>query len=189
MRRMTARATRAGFAAAAGLVGGLLLAGCSSSAEEPPGLTATSTPSETTSAPDVGDADAEAAILDTEAAILDTYYAYWDAMVAAQRGNPDPALFEGVATGPLVEESVAEARQFAELGIVREGEPSFADVTVEVDGDTATVLACVDNSAWVVPGVEDDLPDVLPGGVVLERGGDDAWLVTGSVQAPAGFTC
>lgn len=180
MRRRTARATRLGFATAPGLAVALLLGGCSSSAEEPPGLTASPTPSATPTAEEVVDAD--------EAAILDTYYAYWDAMVAAQRGNPDPALFEGVATGPLVEEAVAEARQFAELGIVREGEPSFADVTVEVDGDAATVLACVDNSAWVVPGVEGDLPDVLPGGVVLQRT-DDAWLVTGSVQAPAGFTC
>lgn len=157
------------------------VAGCSSSGEEPPGLTASPTASPTTTSEDGVDAG-------TEAAVLDAYYAYWDATVAAQRGNPDPTLFEGVATGPLVEEAVAEAQQFADLGIVREGEPTFSDVTVEVEGATATVLACVDNSAWVVPGVEDDLEDVLPGGVVLEQQGD-RWLVTGSVEAPAAFTC
>ncbi len=157
------------------------VAGCSSSAEEPPGLTASPTASPTTTSENGADAD-------TEAAILEAYYAYWDAMVAAQRGNADPTLFDGIATGPLVEEAIAEARQFADLGIVREGEPSFSDVTVEVEDATATVLACVDNSAWFVPGVEDDLADVLPGGVLLERH-DDAWLVTGSVEPPGGFTC
>lgn len=159
-----------------------LLAGCSSSAEEPPGLTASPTVSAT---PTPEPSDDTAAV---EAAILEVYYAYWDATVAAQRGNPDSELFTGNATGPLVEEEVAQARQFRDLGIVREGEPAFSSVTVDQDGDTATVLACADYTTWVVPGVEDTLPDIAPSGVQLERE-VGAWFVTAHVMPPESFTC
>jgi hypothetical protein len=167
------------------VVGGVLtagLVGCTSSAKEPPGLTASPTVS-VTPTPEPTD---DTAVV--EAAILEVYYRYWDATVAAQRGNPDPTLFADNTRGQLVEEKLAQARQYQEYGIVREGEPSFSNVSVEVEGDRATVLACVDNSTWIVPGVEDDLPDVLPGGLLLEQI-DGAWLVTDRVEAPADFTC
>jgi hypothetical protein len=65
---------------------------------------------------------------------------------------------------------MSDSRELKGYGVVREGEPGFSKVTVVVNGDTATVFACVDNSTWVVPGAENgNVPDVLPGGVALER--------------------
>jgi len=165
---------------AVGLVVGAVV-GCSSSVK-PSG----STTSPTVSASPSADPSASAAAV--QAAVLDVYHRYWDATVAAQRGNPDPTLFTGNATGPLVEEEVAQAAQYQKLGIVREGEPGFSKVTVEVHGDSAEVRACVDYSNWVAAGVEDNLPDVAPAGLRLERIGD-AWLVTEYVKPPADFTC
>ena len=167
------------------VVGGVLMAGlvgCTSSAKEPPGLTASPTVSVTPTPEPTDDTAAE------EAAILDVYYRYWDAIVAAERGNPAPALFVGIAQGAHVEEEIAQARQFQEYGIVREGEPAFSNVTVMVDGESALVWACVDNSAWVVPDVETTVKPVQPGGVRLETI-DGSWIVTETSRPPADFTC
>lgn len=157
------------------------VAGCSSPGEEPPGLTASPATSPTSAADDGADAD-------TEAAILEAYHAYWDATVAAQRGNPDAALFADNTRGSLVEEELATARQYAELGISREGEPAFSDVVVEVDGDDADVWACVDNSAWVVPEAAGEPLGVLATGLHLERV-DGAWYVTEYVSPPSDLAC
>ena len=157
------------------------MVGCSSPVK-PSGSTGSSTMSATSSP------DPSASAAAVQAAVLDVYHRYFDAVVAAERGNPDPALFADNARGALVEKELAVARQFQEYGIVREGAPTFSNVTVKVDGDSATVWACVDNSAWKVPGVKDDLPDVLPGGVVLERI-DSIWLVTDLGRPPQEFTC
>lgn len=171
------------FGLAAVVVMASVMSGCT--ADDDPAPTSTPnvvTPSATSNASPTPD-DGEA-----QDAVLEAYEAYWAAVVEAQRGNPDPALFEGVASGPLVEEAVAQARQFQELGIVREGAPAFSAVKVDIEGTEATVVACVDNSEWVVPGVEDDLADVLPGGVVLEER-DGTWLVVDTRRPPDAFTC
>ena len=171
---------------AALVVGGVLtagLVGCTSSAQEPPGLTASPTVSATPTPEPTDDTAAE------EAAILDVYYRYWDAIVAADGGNPDPALFAGIATGAHVEELIARARQYQEWGVAMEGEPSFSNVTVAIDGEVATVWACVDSSAWVMPGAETGNFDLVnPGGSRLERI-EGAWIVTDSAKPPGDFTC
>lgn len=165
---------------AVGLVVGAVV-GCSSSVK-PSG----STTSPTVSASPSADPSASAAAV--QAAVLDVYHRYWDATVAAQRGNPDPALFADNTKGALVEQELADAKQYVSLGIVREGAPTFSSVTVEADGDQATVLACVDNSKWIVPEATGAPPGVLPGGLHLELIGD-AWFVTKYVDPPAGFAC
>jgi len=158
------------------------LAGCTSTAEEPSGSTAAPTASASLSP------DPSASSAAVQAAVLDVYHRYWDATVAAQRGNPDPALFADNTKGALVEQELADAKQYVSLGIVREGAPTFSSVTVEADGDQATVLACVDNSKWVVPEATGEPLGVLPTGLSLERIAG-AWFVTKYVDPPASFTC
>jgi len=165
---------------AVGLVVGAVV-GCSSSVKP-----SSSTTSPTVSASPSADPSASAAAV--QAAVLAVYHRYWDAVVAAERGNPDPALFADNTKGALVEEKLAVATQYQKYGIVRQGAPSFANVTVEVQGDQATVLACVDNSKWIVPEATGAPPGVLPGGLHLELIGD-AWFVTKYVDPPAGFAC
>ena len=167
------------------VVGGVLtagLVGCTSSAQEPPGLTASPTVSATPTPEPTDDTAAE------EAAILDVYYRFWAANVAVERGNPDPALYEGIATGPAVEVELAIARQYQEQAIVKEGEPSLSEVTVVVDGDTARVGACVDHSGWVPAGAPPPSPAVVPTEVVFEQV-DGAWLVQDFVEPTVELPC
>lgn len=164
--------------AATTLVMATLLAGC--------GADVVSSPSPTPVEPEV--TPTPTPTTDVEADVLAAYYRYWQANVESQRGNPDPTLFDGVATGALVENRMAEARHFAEYGVSREGEPSFSDVVVELGDESAVVYACVDYSGWVVPGAVGDVPDVLPGGVELTLL-DGAWLAVAHVDAPERMTC
>ena len=166
-------------------VGGVLtagLVGCTSSAKEPPGLTASPTVSVT---PTPEPTDDTAAV---EAAILDVYRRFWAANVVAERGNPDPTLYEGIAVGMAVELELAVARQYQEQGIVKEGEPSLSEVTVFVDGDTARVGACVDHSGWVPAGAPPPSPAVVPTEVVFEQV-DGAWLVQDFVEPTVELPC
>jgi len=156
--------------------------GCSSPVVKPSGSTA----SPTVSASPSPDPSASAAAVKGE--VLAVFHRYYDAVVAAQRGNPDPALFAGIAQGAFVEEALARARQFQTNGIVREGAPTFSNVTVTVDGESALVWACVDNSKWVIPGVESTFAPVQPGGVGLGKI-DGSWVVTSVSRPPADFKC
>lgn len=165
--------------ATAALVGALVGA-CSPSEAEPSVVTPTPTAAPTPTPTETGVPD--------EAAILDAYDRYWAAVVAAQRGNPDPALFEGIATGPLVEEWVGNSRELKENGLVREGEPGFAKITVEQEADAATVFACVNFAPWIVADSGGEVPGVIPGGITVNKT-NGVWLVTGEVEAPGEFTC
>lgn len=153
------------------------LVGCTSAAQEPPGLTASPTVS-VTPTPEPTE----------EAAILNVYRRFWAANVAAEGGNPDPTLYEGIAAGPAVEVELAIARQYHEQGIVKEGEPSFSEVTVVVDGDTARVGACVDHSGWVPAGASPPSPPVVPTELVLEHV-DGVWLVQDYVEPTVELSC
>ncbi|MCV2394554.1 nuclear transport factor 2 family protein [Actinotalea sp. M2MS4P-6] len=166
-----------------GLVVGLGVTGCSGTAPEPTS-TATSpveTPSETATVDPTEDAEAE---------VLAAYRAYWAATVALFAGNHDAAVYDGVAQGAIVEENLSQARYYEEYDLVLTGAPTFSNETVTIDGDRATVLACVDNSAWVPAEgeVTGEIEPVQAGGLVLERI-DGTWLATDSTPAPEGFTC
>ena len=105
-------------------------------------------------------------------------------------GNVDRSLFEGVATGVIVEQEVNDAESAVQDGMQYQGEPTFSDVNVVVDGDTAVVSACVDNTNWhpasIVPSADSDL--IVPGAVQVERI-DGVWLVTDFADLPAGLVC
>lgn len=159
----------------------LLLAGCSAG-DDPgqptaePTTTSTSVPTSTPTP-------------DEQAAVLDVYYRYWDATVAAQRGNPDPELFADNATGSLVEEELAQARYYQEYGIVREGEPTFSQVGVTVSGDAATVVACVDQSAWDVREATGEALGVYAMATELSRLAEGWRVVTASTEQPPDLSC
>ena len=55
--------------------------------------------------------------------VLAAYDRFWGARVAAERGNPDPALFTGVAQGAIVEDSLAVAASYAKLRHRARGRP------------------------------------------------------------------
>ncbi|MBO3085526.1 hypothetical protein [Cellulomonas fengjieae] len=164
------------------VLGAVSLGACSPDAEpsvtEPSSTTATPTPTPTET------------VVDDEAAVQAAFDRYWAAEVEAQRGNPDPALFVGVAEGTMVEDSLAIARDFQANGLVREGAPTFSGQLMDVQGDAATVLVCVDNSTWTVAGqtVEPGISLVQPNGLSFARRGE-AWVVTEAFVPPAEYTC
>lgn len=158
------------------------LAACSPGAGDEP----TTSASPTVSATPTTDLTADPAAAD-EAAVLDVHERFWAALVASRRGNPDPALFEGVAQGPVVENELAIATSYRDTGIVVEGEPVLVSVTTTVDGDTALVQACVDYTAWAPAGAT-QTATVTPVDVTATRAGD-AWLVTAFDEVTGTATC
>ena len=96
---------------------------------------------------------------EVEAEILDVYFGYWAARVEAQRGNVTPDVFGGHVMPIRLEEDLQEARMYAEWGVQREGEPGISETTVEIDGDRAVVMSCIDYNTWVIP--EADHPETM----------------------------
>ncbi|NDL58706.1 hypothetical protein [Phytoactinopolyspora mesophila] len=119
---------------------------------------------------------------DDEAAVEQLYDQFWDAVVSAENGpDTDPALFDGIGTGAIVEIYVSRAREWEDLGVHRDGEPQLEDITVDVDGDEARVEACKDEADWqmIADGEPVPLEDREPSAhvVIAERTGD-GWLFT-----------
>lgn len=131
------------------LFAALAIAGCSDDDPEPaetltPAPTLTPTP----------DATAEAI-----AQITDVYDQWWDATIAATNaGSLDPAPFEGIASDIAINEQLLVVRQLNDGGITRSGEPEVAEPQITVDGETARVEGCVDESGWAVTVDGEEMP-------------------------------
>ncbi len=126
---------------------------------------------------------------DPEAQILSAVHGFYEALTLISHGDVDPAHFDGVATGAIIEREVAQGRYSAEIGEVYIGEPTLSDITIEVDGASAEIFVCVDNTTWHPDDV--DLGDevlVLSGGLLAERVDGD-WLITDYAEIPETFTC
>ncbi|PZF82310.1 hypothetical protein C1I92_17495 [Jiangella anatolica] len=166
------------------------LCGCSGD-DEPAGLATTPPPATTattatTTPPSADEQDA--------AAIRDVYAAYWDALIDSENGpDPDPALFDGIATGDVVEAQLARVTNMIDEQQRRIGEPEIGEVQVSVDGDDASAEACVDQRPWGVVVQEQTQPplEIVTGpiGVRLQREGD-GWLIVARIPvAEATISC
>ncbi|MGJ9422888.1 hypothetical protein [Aeromicrobium sp. CF3.5] len=109
---------------------------------------------------------------------------YWDAYIQmSNSGEVDPALFEGVADGSVVELDLKLLGDQAEAGVRRVGEPQFGEFTTTVDGDSATSEVCYDERPWgatsdgtTVPGYAEDSTPGLMKATLADR--DGSWIVT-----------
>jgi len=164
----------------------LAVAGCSGDAE--PEASPTASASASASSADPTPTPTPTPTEDVEAQVLRSYDAYWAATVAAQRGNPDPALFNGNTADEQRELELQIARDYQASGITREGAPTISGQDVEVTGDQAVVFACVDHSTWLVPQAGGDRIGVVPTTVRVERVAQ-TWLVTEFVESEADRTC
>lgn len=160
-----------------------VLAGCSSTGEEPAGLDDTPT------------AEPTAAEGDIEAAVLDVYQRYWDARIASVNGpDSSPDAFVGVAMESTIALHTQTARNYEADGIKYTGEPRVYDTTVSIDGDRGTVTSCVDDTAWLATQdgeplpVNPDKPTAYPVEfqVLLL---DGSWLIGDPIEAGDGITC
>jgi hypothetical protein len=137
--------------------------------------------------PEGPDADEAADI----AALENLYERYWDAMVELEnsKGELDPSLLDGIATDDVVESQLSRMSTYKDQGIRRQGEPEFDNVTVEADGETARIQACIDEGNWpfLAPNGEElddpalgDLDVPQPNIVTAERS-SDGWLISGNL--------
>ena len=83
------------------------------------------------------------------AAVKDVYERYWAAMaVAENNGDADPERFADILQGPYGERYIKLVRDYKAQGIVRTGQAVITDLDVELNGDSAIVIACVDEDDW-----------------------------------------
>lgn len=167
------------------LVGTLAVAGCSGDDPQTTATTSAATPTDTPT--QTGDARAVAEITALNEA-------YWGAVVESQNGpNPDPALFEGIAQTAIVEGLISSAQQLEGEGIHRTGEPTVGEPHITVDGTSARLEVCVDETSWGAVRGDEELPADTRGATprvfeVLRDG--EAWILTRNVaQQEATISC
>ena len=84
------------------------------------------------------------------AAVKDVYERFWAAKAEAENNaDPDPKLFADILQGPYGERYLKKVRDYESQGIVREGQAVITDLDVKLNGDSAIVIACVDEDDWL----------------------------------------
>ncbi len=178
---MSVQVRRVRVVLAAALIAGL--AACGGSPDEPTGLGTASSPAAT------------ATVSDDEAAVEAAYRAYWDVLVTAHNTpSTDRAPFEAVAVDTVIEMDINNVQGNIDNGTRRSGQPTFGDLDIQVEGDSALVDACVDQNSWeiqVPPGLPSPTPQATPFAISIElQRTDGGWLVARWVpQEEVTFTC
>ena len=122
------------------------------------------------------------------AAVKALYERYWAAMAEAENNaDADPKRFATILQGPYGERYLKLVRDYESEGIVREGQAVITDLDVKLNGDSAIVIACVDEDDWLFKkdGKFLDQPKLgtKPATAEVERSGD-GWMIT-DVPEPA----
>ncbi|WP_130797234.1 hypothetical protein [Streptomyces otsuchiensis] len=159
----------------------VLVAGCSS-ATSADGDADRGEPSQTTAArpqPEPESVQDEEDVTELES----LYLAYYDAVVELQNSQEtDRSLLDGIATDSVREQQLSRISQFKDVGITGTGEPVITGLTVHVDGDEATVQACVDSSPWLLHDADGNAVNVEDSGrdarLVLAEREPGGWLIT-----------
>lgn len=148
---MTSRQITRGAATATALITvAALLAACTDPAPTPnPSISTTATPTSTPGPT----ASLDPTIAQAEAAILQAYQGYWDAKVAAfadPTKDPGPEL-QRYAVDKAFSDVATTMFTFRDSGISVAGRPVLSPTVSDVvmgESGTATIVDCVDGSAW-----------------------------------------
>jgi hypothetical protein len=117
-----------------------------------------------------------------EAAAIAVYKKYWAVVVSSENSaKVKTGAFTGVADGSFVEAYINRVDGYADEKFKRVGKPSISDYEASVSGDTATVLACLDEDDWngKLNGKATDVPNDGPspvGATATRR--DGGWIIT-----------
>lgn len=110
-------------------------------------------------------------------------------MQAQNTADTSPEQFANLATGTPVEAMLSRLQHYADIGLVRVGEPEITDVEVEVNGSSATVIACLNEDDWsaTLNGVPEPPPKLgpKPWGAKASKS-DDTRLIVETTNAPEG---
>ena len=164
------------------IIAALLLSGSLSACsgdESPPAAT------KTTATPDPKAVDT--------ASVKDVYERYWAAMAEAENNaDADPKRFADILQGPYGERYLKKVRDYRAQGIVRAGQAVITDLDVKLNGDTATVIACVDEDDWLFKqdGKLMDPPKLgtKPATAEVTRTAD-GWIITDVPEPAKGAKC
>ncbi len=128
-----------------------------------------------------------------EAAIKKTFDNYWAAStVAENNADPDPKRFAGIFGGSYGELYLKRVRDYKAQGVTRSGQAAISDVKVTLDGDNASVLACINEDDWLFKQdgklVKQPKRGTNPISATFERSGAN-WLLTDFPDAPKDAKC
>lgn len=159
------------------IIATLLLSGSLSACsgdESPPAAT------KTTATPDPKAVDT--------AAVKALYERYWAAKAEAENNaDADPKRFATILEGSYGERYLKRVRDYKSQGITRSGHAVITDLDVKLNGDTATVIACVDEDDWLFKKdsklMEQPKLGAKPATAEVGRSGD-GWIIT-DVPEPA----
>ncbi len=194
MKTRTPRVRRLSTAWAVTVLGTALVTGCGADREEPAGL-GSDAGSTTSAADDTTTSPAADGPSDAETEVRAVYEEYWEAYVASRNGpDADAEAFDGIARPEAIEAVISTAQTYLTNGIRHTGEPVVSDVSVEVDGASALVLTCVDESQWTGERNGEPLPVPpeleKPHPLVFEVDNvDGTWLIAGTTDAEGLITC
>ena len=116
-------------------------------------------------------------------AITALYDQYWDLTIQSENSaTVDENTFKGVLVGPRLERFGRKIDNYRKQNLKRVGEPAVTDVEVTVTGDTAKILACLNEDKWraEIDGKLIPPPEVLGNvgtGATAERR-DGTWILT-----------
>lgn len=168
----------------------LALAGCSGATDDAP--TPTSTVSAPAATPTATPTPSDAA---DEAALRDLWDRYLAATVQALNGpDPDPALWQGIGGDEVIAGMTSTAQSYLDNDMAYTGAPRSVSLDVTVEGDSATLRACVDLSGWVAVSNRDDvLPTpstpVVPRALEAQLQPDGSWLIVDDSADTSGVAC
>lgn len=184
--------TRRVPAAVPALVAAMLLVGCSSSSSGGDDEITVPPPATEDAAPGDGAGTDEAA---DRAALEQLFLDYYAAQAQFENElDADTSVYDGIAGQDEIEKELARMKRAKEDGVTASGEFVITGVTVEINGDDATLQGCVDPRQREFYDADGEALEVTITGtdaraMTAERGAD-GWLITTSLGAEgATITC
>lgn len=128
-----------------------------------------------------------------EAAIKKTFDNYWAAStIAENNADPDPKRFAGIFGGSYGERYLKTVRDYRSEGITRTGQAAITNVKVTLHGDTAGILACINEDDWLFKQhgklLKQPKTGTTPIAASFKRYGEN-WLLTDFPNAPKDAKC
>lgn len=107
---------------------------------------------------------------------------YWAVVVEAENtGDASPEQFDPVARGSFIELELKTIRDYNDLKLKRVGRPELTAIEVDVKGDKAAIMLCLNEDGWTAEqdgnAVEGKKFGPGPWGAEATRAGG-TWLIT-----------
>jgi hypothetical protein len=114
------------------------------------GSTSSTAPASNSATASAATADPSASLKAEEAKVIAAYQAYQHAVVKLYAsGKADPKILEGTATPEVARQEAQDATVMFSAGDRMVGTLTSTPRSVQITGDTAILITCVDQSKWI----------------------------------------